>query len=152
LRYPGLISYKAQPGGGTTDYAVHIFHEARKHNRYECYLAEDTRLPMMYMPDAVRATVELMNADFGNVKVRSSYNVAAVSFTPAEMVREIQKHIPDFRCTYKPDVRQHYAASWPASIDDSEARLDWGWHHKFDLAAITKDMLAHVHAPANAVL
>jgi nucleoside-diphosphate-sugar epimerase len=152
LRYPGLISYKAQPGGGTTDYAVHIFHEARKHSRYECYLAEDTRLPMMYMHDAVRATVELMNADFGNVKVRSSYNVAAVSFTPAEMVKEIQKHISDFRCTYKPDVRQQYAASWPASIDDSAARSDWGWHHKFDLAAITKDMLAHIHAPANAVL
>ncbi|MBK5284261.1 MAG: NAD-dependent epimerase, partial [Bacteroidia bacterium] len=108
--------------------------------------------PMMYMPDAVRATVELMNADFGNIKVRSSYNVAAVSFTPAEMVSEIQKHIRDFKCTYKPDVRQQYAASWPASIDDSSARTDWGWHHKFDLAAITKDMLAHIHAPANAVI
>jgi len=144
LRYPGLISYKSQPGGGTTDYAVHIFYEALKTKTYECYLAEDTTLPMMYMPDAVRATIELMNTDFGNVKVRSSYNIAAVSFAPLEIVKEIQKHIPDFVCTYKPDVRQQYAASWPASIDDTAARTDWHWSHSFNLDDITKDMLLHV--------
>lgn len=144
LRYPGLISYKSQPGGGTTDYAVHIFHEARKNNKYECYLAEDTVLPMMYMPDAVRATLELMNADFGNVKVRSSYNIAAISFSPSELVKEIQKHLPDFVCTYKPDIRQKYAASWPASIDDSAARKDWHWSHSYNLTDIVEDMLWHI--------
>ncbi len=144
LRYPGLISYKSQPGGGTTDYAVHIFHEARKNNKYECYLAEDTVLPMMYMPDAVRATVELMNADFGNVKVRSSYNIAAISFSPSELVKEIKKHLPDFVCTYKPDIRQKYASSWPASIDDSAARSDWHWSHTYNLADIVEDMLWHI--------
>lgn len=144
IRYPGLVSYKSEPGGGTTDYAVHIFHEAKKHGSYECFLAADTELPMMYMPDAIKATVDLMTVDASLVKIRSSYNVAAISFTPAQLAEEIKKHIPNFTITYKPDVRQQYAASWPASIDDSAARKDWGWAHKYDLAAMTKDMLANV--------
>ena len=148
LRYPGIISHKSEPGGGTTDYAIHIFHEARKNNSYQCYLAKDATLPMMYMPDAIRATIEIMNADFGRVKIRTSYNVAAISFSPEEIAAGIKKYIPDFVCTYKPDIRQQYASSWPASIDDSAARSDWGWHHIYDLASITKDMLEHIHSSA----
>jgi nucleoside-diphosphate-sugar epimerase len=142
LRYPGLISYKSEPGGGTTDYAVHIFHEAVKNRRYESFLSADTMLPMMYMPDALRATINLMDADADKVKIRSSYNVAAMSFTPEQLAAEIKNQFPDFVCTYKPDVRQQYADSWPKSIDDSEARKHWGWKHKFDLAKMTEDMLA----------
>jgi len=144
LRYPGLISWKTLPGGGTTDYAIDIFHEAVKNKTYQCFLEEDTMLPMMYMEDALRATISLMDIDAAKVKVRSSYNVAAMSFTPKMLAEEIQKHIPGFTCTYKPDVRQQYADSWPQRIDDSEARADWGWSHEFDLSQMTTDMLVHI--------
>jgi len=136
-----LISYKAPPGGGTTDYAVAIFHEALKNKRYECYLRDDTVLPMMYMPDAIRGTIQLMEADSSKITVRTSYNLAGISFSPKEIVNEIKKHIPEFTCTYKPDFRQAIADSWPRSIDDSQARKDWGWKHEYDLAKITKNML-----------
>lgn len=144
LRYPGLIGYKTEPGGGTTDYAVHIFHEALKNKKYECFLSENTSLPMMYMHDGLKATIGLMNADADKIKIRSSYNVAAMSFTPAELASEIKKHIPDFKISYKPDIRQQYADSWPQSIDDSTARKDWGWKHDFDLKKMTEDMLHHI--------
>ena len=144
IRYPGLIGYKTEPGGGTTDYAVHIFHEALKHHRYTSFLSEETRLPMMYMPDALRATIGLMDAPSARVKVRSSYNVAAMSFTPRELAAEIRRHLPDFVIDYAPDVRQQYADSWPRSIDDSVARADWGWQHQYDLVRMTEDMLAHI--------
>jgi nucleoside-diphosphate-sugar epimerase len=144
LRYPGLIGYKTEPGGGTTDYAVHIFHEALKNKKYECFLSENTMLPMMYMHDGLKATIGLMDADAGKIKIRSSYNVAAMSFTPAELASEIKKHIPDFKISYKPDVRQQYADSWPQSIDDSVARKDWGWKNDFDLKKMTEDMLHHI--------
>lgn len=144
LRYPGLISWKTMPGGGTTDYAIDIFHEAVKNKSYECFLEADTMLPMMYMEDALRATISLMDVDATKVKVRSSYNLAAMSFTPEMLAAEIQKHIPDFTCTYKPDIRQQYANSWPQRIDDSEARADWGWSHEYDLSHMTEDMLMHI--------
>lgn len=141
LRYPGLISYKSSPGGGTTDYAVEIFTEALEEKRYTSFLAADTFLPMMYMPDAIRATIELMEADAGKISVRTSYNVAAISFSPGEIAAEIKKHIPDFIMEYDPDYRQSIADSWPQSIDDSVARKDWGWKHEYDLPRITADML-----------
>ncbi|MCX6274982.1 MAG: NAD-dependent epimerase/dehydratase family protein [Bacteroidetes bacterium] len=144
LRYPGLISWKTLPGGGTTDYAIDIFHEAVKNKSYECFLEADTMLPMMYMEDALRATISLMDVDASKVKVRSSYNLAAMSFTPEMLATEIQKHIPDFTCTYKPDIRQQYADSWPQRIDDGEARADWGWSHDYDLSHMTEDMLMHI--------
>ncbi|MBL0104773.1 MAG: NAD-dependent epimerase/dehydratase family protein [Bacteroidetes bacterium] len=146
LRYPGLIGYKTEPGGGTTDYAVHIFHEAIRSHKYESFLSEHTELPMMYMHDALKATIGIMNADAKQVKIRSSYNVAAMSFTPAQLADEIRKHIPDFKITYKPDVRQQYADSWPKSIDDSCARTDWKWHAEYDLCRMTEDMLVHIQA------
>jgi nucleoside-diphosphate-sugar epimerase len=141
LRYPGLISYKSAPGGGTTDYAVEIFHEAREEKKYECFLREDTYLPMMYMPDAIRATIELMEADASKISVRTSYNISGMSFSPKEIAAAIQKHIPDFSISYKPDYRQSIADSWPQSIDDAVAREDWGWKEEFDLERMTKDML-----------
>lgn len=141
IRYPGLIGHKSAPGGGTTDYAVHIYHEALKNKSYECFLSEDTTLPMMYMPDALKATIQLMESPADKVKIRSSYNVAGVSFSPKEIADEIRKHIPEFNITYKPDFRQAIANSWPGSIDDTSAREDWGWHNDFDLSAMTKDML-----------
>jgi nucleoside-diphosphate-sugar epimerase len=141
LRYPGLISYKSSPGGGTTDYAVEIFTEALEEKKYTSFLSEDTFLPMMYMPDAIRATIELMEADAGKISVRTSYNVAAISFSPGEIAAEIKKHIPDFIMEYSPDYRQSIADSWPQSIDDSVARKDWGWKHEYDLPRITADML-----------
>ncbi|HNR18528.1 MAG TPA: NAD-dependent epimerase/dehydratase family protein [Bacteroidia bacterium] len=144
IRYPGLISWKAEPGGGTTDYAVNIFHEALQHKKYECFLNEQTMLPMMYMPDAIRGTIELMNTNAQNVKVRSSYNFAAFSFTPVDLVNEIQKHIPEFTCTYKEDFRQQIANGWPQSIDDSVARAQWGWKHEYDLPKMTGDMLSNL--------
>ncbi|CAN5436950.1 NAD-dependent epimerase/dehydratase family protein [soil metagenome] len=144
IRYPGLISWKTKPGGGTTDYAIDIFHEAVKSKSYECFLEADTMLPMMYMADALRATISLMDVDASKVKVRSSYNVAAMSFTPEMLAEEIQNHIPGFTCTYKPDIRQQYADSWPQRIDDSEARTDWGWSHEYDLSHMTEDMLTHI--------
>src|SRR5687767_12004469 len=144
LRYPGLISYESAPGGGTTDYAVEIYHEALARTKYECFLNEDTYLPMMYMPDAIRATIELMEAPASKISVRTSYNLSAMSFSPKEIAAEIQKHIPYFTLTYKPDYRQKIAESWPQSIDDSVARKDWGWKEEYDLAAMTKDMLENL--------
>lgn len=144
IRYPGLIGHKSAPGGGTTDYAVHIYHEALKHKKYECFLSAETELPMMYMPDALRATISLMEAPAEQVKIRSSYNVAGVSFTPDEIAAEIRKHIPEFTISYAPDFRQAIADSWPQSIDDSYARNDWGWKPEFNLANMTQDMLANL--------
>jgi nucleoside-diphosphate-sugar epimerase len=144
LRYPGLIGWKSEPGGGTTDYAVHIFHEAIKHKSYESFLSAGTMLPMMYMNDALRATIGIMRADAAKVKIRSSYNVAAMSFTPHMLAEEIKHRIPEFTITYKPDIRQQYADSWPHHIDDSAAREDWGWQHHYDLKKMTEDMLVHI--------
>ena len=144
LRYPGLISYKSAPGGGTTDYAVEIFHEALEEEKYECFLKEDTYLPMMYMPDAIRATIELMEAPQSKIGIRTSYNISAMSFSPKEIAAEIKKHIPGFNMSYKPDYRQVIAESWPQSIDDSVARGHWGWKEEFDLSAMTKDMLENL--------
>ncbi len=144
LRYPGLISYSSPPGGGTTDYAVHIFYEALRENKYACFLKADTALPMLYMPDAVRGTLALMDAPAEKVKIRTSYNLAGVSFTPAEIAAEIVKHRPGFAISYAPDFRQAIADSWPRSIDDSDARTHWGWKPEYDLAAMTQDMLAQL--------
>jgi nucleoside-diphosphate-sugar epimerase len=141
LRYPGLIGYKTPPGGGTTDYAVDIYFKALKEKKYECFLAADTYLPMMYMDDAVKATIDLMEAPAEKVKVRTSYNIGAMSFCPAQVAATIKKHIPDFSITYKPDFRQVIADSWPKSIDDSSARSDWGWKNKFGLDEMTSDIL-----------
>ena len=144
IRYPGLISYKSAPGGGTTDYAVEIYHEALARRSYTCFLKPDTYLPMMYMPDAIRATTELMEAAADSIAVRTSYNVSAMSFSPAEIARSIQQQIPDFTITYQPDYRQSIADSWPQSIDDSTAQRDWGWKPAYDLDAMTIDMLQHL--------
>lgn len=144
LRYPGLISYKSEPGGGTTDYAVEIFHAARAEQKYECFLKADTYLPMMYMPDAIRATIELMEADASKISVRTSYNLSGMSFSPAEIAKAIEKYIPGFTISYKPDYRQPIADSWPQSIDDSVARKDWGWKEEYDLLSLTKDMLENL--------
>jgi nucleoside-diphosphate-sugar epimerase len=140
LRYPGIISSETPPGGGTTDYAVEIFYEAIKNNRYTCFLREDTVLPMMYMPDCIKATIDLMEADSSNIKCRTSYNLTAISFSAGELAAEIKKHSPGFACEYKPDSRQKIADSWPMSIDDSVARKEWSWKPTYDLAAMTKDM------------
>ncbi len=144
LRYPGLISYKSAPGGGTTDYAVEIYHEALRDQDYECFLSEDTYLPMMYMSDAIRATIELMEAPIEKIKIRSSYNLSGMSFSPKEIGACIQKHIPEFKLTYKPDFRQQIANGWPQSIDDSNAQEDWGWKPKYDLDSMTEDMLLNL--------
>lgn len=144
LRYPGLISWKTPPGGGTTDYAVDIFHQALKTGRYECFLAEDQALPMMYMPDAIRATLELMDAPADAVRERGSYNLAGCSFTPLEIAAEIRKHIPGFTMTCVPDFRQQIAASWPRSIDDSVAQAQWGWRARYGLAEMVTDMLENL--------
>ena len=146
IRYPGLISYKAQPGGGTTDYAVDIYHQALDKGRYTCFLKEDTALPMMYMPDAIRATMELMAAPPSQVKIRSSYNLGGISFTPREIAAEIAKHLPGFVVDYAPDFRQEIADSWPNSIDDSRAQEDWGFRCRNDLSGMTSDMLKHLTA------
>ena len=144
IRYPGLISYKTEAGGGTTDYAVEIFYEAIKAKKYECFLTEDTALPMMFMPDAIRATINLVEAPAENVKIRSSYNLGGISFTPKQLAGEIKKHIPELTITYKPDFRQQIAESWPASINDDDAKNDWGWNHEYDLVKMTDIMLAEV--------
>ncbi|MEL6305935.1 MAG: NAD-dependent epimerase/dehydratase family protein [Bacteroidota bacterium] len=144
VRYPGLISWKTLPGGGTTDYAVEIFHDALEKGSYDCFLSEDTQLPMMYMDDAIRATRELMERNPEDVTVRSSYNLASMSFSPAELAESIQKEIPDFKMSYAPDFRQAIADSWPKSIDDTKAREDWGWQPEFDLEATTKAMLQNL--------
>ncbi|MCZ6901220.1 MAG: NAD-dependent epimerase/dehydratase family protein [Bacteroidetes bacterium] len=144
LRYPGLIGYKSPAGGGTTDYAVDIYHKAINKKPFECFLKEDTALPMMYMPDAIRSTIELMKADKVKIKVRSSYNINAMSFTPKEVADSIKMHIPDFKISYQPDFRQDIADSWPRLIDDSCARKDWGWNPEFDLNKMTKDILENL--------
>ena len=141
IRYPGIISWKTLPGGGTTDYAIDIFHKAIKNGHYDCFLTEDTALPMMFMDDAVKATLNIMNADSNDVKIRSSYNLSAISFTPKQLASEITKQIPEFTINYNPDFRQKIADSWPSSIDDTEARQDWHWDHSYDLEAITNEML-----------
>ncbi len=144
IRYPGLISYTSPPGGGTTDYAVDIFYSAVKNEPFNCFLKEDCKLPMMYMEDAIRATIELMQAPAENVKIRSSYNLAGISFTPKEIYEAIKKYKPDFKITYNPDFRQSIADSWPASIDDTEAREHWGWNPKYDLDTMTRVMLENL--------
>lgn len=144
LRYPGLIGYKSNPGGGTTDYAVDIFHKAVAGETFNCFLSEDSRLPMMYMPDAIRATIGIMEAESDSIHVRSSYNISGFDFTPAELTAEIRKHIPDFRIEYNPDFRQAIADGWPGSIDDWKARNDWGWQNKYSLEMMAADMLDHL--------
>ena len=141
IRYPGLISYKTPPGGGTTDYAIEIFHKALKDKKYTCFLTAQTALPMMFMDDAINATVNIMLAPPQKIKIRNAYNLAALSFNPQELAASIQKHIPDFTINYQPDFRQAIADSWPASIDDSVARKDWGWQHTIDLDKMTKIMI-----------
>ena len=144
IRYPGLISYKTPPGGGTTDYAIEIFHEALKEKKYTCFLSAQTALPMMFMDDAIDATVNIMLAPSQKIKIRNAYNLAALSFTPQELAVSIQKHISDFTIAYQPDFRQAIADSWPASIDDSQARKDWGWEHRIDLDTLTKIMIENL--------
>ncbi len=144
LRYPGLISYKSAPGGGTTDYAIEIFYEALDDKKYTSFLKKDTYLPMMYMPDAIRATIELMEAPAERISIRTSYNISAMSFSPEEIGAEIKKHIPDFELYYSPDYRQAIADSWPQSIDDSVARKDWGWKHEYDISRMTSDILENL--------
>ncbi|EHQ25156.1 NAD-dependent epimerase/dehydratase family protein [Mucilaginibacter paludis] len=144
LRYPGLISYSAKAGGGTTDYAVDIFHQAVAQGEYVCFLREDTLLPMLYMPDAIRATLELMDAPAEQITVRTSYNLAGLSFTPAELAKAIQTELPGFKISYQPDFRQTIADSWPGSINDSEARNHWNWEPAYNLNAMTADMLKHI--------
>lgn len=144
LRYPGLIGWKSAPGGGTTDYAVHIFHEALKTGGYESFLSENTALPMMHMEDAIRATIEIMHAPAENIKIRGAYNLSGISFSPKDIAAEIKKHIPDFKITYNPDFRQAIADSWPKSINDSEARKDWGWKEKYDLPKLVENMLENL--------
>jgi nucleoside-diphosphate-sugar epimerase len=144
LRYPGLISYKSKPGGGTTDYAIEIFHAAKDKETYDCFLEADTYLPMMYMPDAIRATIELMEADANKIDVRTSYNISAMSFSPAEIAAEIKIHQPEFEIAYKPDSRQQIANSWPQSINDSVARKDWDWKEEYDLQTMAKEMIDNV--------
>ena len=146
LRYPGLISWKSEPGGGTTDYAVEIYHEALKHGKYTSFLSENTYLPMMYMDDAIRGTIELMEAPQDKIASRMAYNLSAMSFSPEEIAAAIQKHIPAFEIGYAPDFRQQIADGWPQSIDDSAAREDWGWKHEYDLDKMTADMLHHLKA------
>jgi len=141
VRYPGIISYKTPPGGGTTDYAIEIFHEALKHKRYTCFLREDSTLPMMYMPDCIKSTLDLMGADLNGLIHHADFNLAAISFSPKELADEIKKHIPELTVTYEPDSRQAIADSWPKTIDDSAAREEWGWRPSYDLAAMTEDML-----------
>jgi nucleoside-diphosphate-sugar epimerase len=144
IRYPGLISWTTPPGGGTTDYAVEIFHEALKHKKYTCFLNEESALPMMYMDDAIAATINIMQANSEAIKIRSSYNLAGISFTPKVLAAAIQKEIPDFTINYKPDFRQQIADSWPKSIDDSSANKDWNWQHQFNLEEMVKTMLYHL--------
>ena len=144
LRYPGLIGWKSAPGGGTTDYAVHIFHEALKSGKYECFLSENTALPMMHMEDAIRATIEIMQAPAESIKIRGSYNLSGISFSPKEIANEIKKHIPDFSISYNPDFRQAIADSWPKSINDENARNDWGWKIKYDLPKLVENMLTNL--------
>ena len=146
LRYPGLIGWKSQPGGGTTDYAVDIFHEAIKNKSYKCFLEKDTFLPMMYMQDAINATLKIMNADANKVQIRSSYNISGISFSPENISNEIKKHITNFSISYSADFRQKIADSWPNSIDDSIAKKDWGWETQYDLSKMTTEMIHNLKA------
>jgi nucleoside-diphosphate-sugar epimerase len=152
LRYPGIISWKTLPGGGTTDYAVEIYHKAITDGFYNCFLTEETELPMMFMDDAIKATVDIMTANKDAVKIRSSYNLAAISFTPKELAESIKEHIPEFKITYTPDYRQDIANSWPKSINDSFARQDWKWKHQFNIEDITKEMLLQLNKKYNTSL
>lgn len=152
IRYPGIISYKSPPGGGTTDYAIAIFHAALQGECYDCYLGPDTTLPMIYMPDAIRATIALMDAPAAQIRVRSSYNVAGVSFNPQQLAQAIARVLPQFEIRYAPDERQAIADSWPQSLDDSQARADWGWQPQVDLAQMTADMLNNIAAQQAATL
>lgn len=150
IRYPGIISWKAAPGGGTTDYAVHIFHEALKHNTYACFLSADTTLPMLYMDDAIRGTLALMDAPADQIRIRSSYNITGTSFSPAMLAGAIRRHLPDFTITYvKNDPRQAIADTWPSSINDAEARRDWNWSPRYGLAEITADMIVNLKKTTN---
>ena len=152
LRYPGIISSETLPGGGTTDYAVEIFYEAVKKKFYNCFLRKDTTMPMMYMPDCIKATIDLAEADFSNLKHHSDFNVASMSFDPATLANEIKKHIPEFEITYNPDYRQAIADSWPQSIDDTSAREEWNWNPAFNLESMTKDMIQRLTEKHNAGL
>lgn len=145
IRYPGIISHKSPPGGGTTDYAIAIFHAAKRGERYSCFLGPETTLPMIYMPDAIRATIELMDAPAELVRIRSAYNVAGLSFSPRELAEAIRQHVPSFEIEYRPDHRQDIAATWPHSLDDTYARADWGWKAKIGLKELVADMLANIH-------
>ena len=144
VRYPGLISWKTMPGGGTTDYAVEIYHDALEKGTYQCFLDKDTKLPMMYMDDAIRATMELMECSAEKISVHSSYNLGSMSFAPQDVAQSIQNHIPDFKISYAPDFRQNIAETWPSSIDDSLARTDWGWQPEYDLDQTTSEMLKNL--------
>ncbi len=144
IRYPGLISWKTMPGGGTTDYAVEIYHKALSKTSYTCFLKEDTALPMMFMDDAIRATLQIMESRADDIKVRSSYNLSGMSFTPKDIAEEISRNIPDFKISYEPDFRQKIADSWPSSIDDSNAQEDWNWKAEYDLRETTKEMLKNL--------
>ena len=144
LRYPGLISYKAPPGGGTTDYAIEMFHAAVDGREFVCFLKEDSQLPMMYMPDAIKATLQLMDASVSQITVRTSYNISAIDFSPRQLVQQISKHLPETRVKFLPDYRQEIANSWPKSIDDSHARKDWGWEPSYSLEEMTKEMIQHL--------
>ena len=152
MRYPGIISWKTAPGGGTTDYSIEIYHKALTEGNYNCYLAENTELPLMFMDDAIKATVDIMTASKDAIKIRSSYNLAAISFTPKDIAESIKRYIPNFEMTYSPDYRQDIADSWPKSINDSYARQDWNWKHKFKLEDITKEMLLQLGKKYNPVL
>jgi len=152
LRYPGIISWKTLPGGGTTDYAVEIYHKALTDRNYDCFLSENTELPMMFMEDAVKATIDIMNANINDIRIRSSYNIAAISFTPREIAQSIKNYIQDFTISFNPDYRQEIAESWPESIDDSYARHDLNWQYSFNLEAITKEMLTQLNKTYNNAL
>jgi nucleoside-diphosphate-sugar epimerase len=145
LRYPGLIGWKSNPGGGTTDYAVHIFHEAIKNKKYTSFLTRDTTLPMMYMTDAIKATLKIMQADSDKIKIRSSYNIAGCSFSPEELANEIQSYIPDFKISYNKDYRQEIADSWPDSLEDSLAKDHWGWQAKYNMQKLVKEMIENLN-------
>jgi nucleoside-diphosphate-sugar epimerase len=151
LRYPGIISWKTKPGGGTTDYAVDIYFKALEEGKYNCFLSENTRLPMMYMNDAIKATIQIMQAKPEDIKIRTSYNLSAINFTPQELSLEIKKHIPDFKITYQPDYRQQIADTWPEFINDSFARKDWNWQHEFDLKSMTADIIKNLKTQKAAV-
>lgn len=146
IRYPGIISYKSPPGGGTTDYAIAIFHAAQRGERYACYLDAETTLPMIYMPDAIRATIELMEAPTGRIRIRSAYNVAGLSFNPRELAQAIRQYVPQFDISYHPDHRQAIADTWPHSLDDACARADWDWHARIGLQQLVEDMLVNIKA------